>query len=286
MSELTSSEQYRLSEERHQQIFDISVVPQIFHEIQPASKPKAIFVGGQPGAGKSSTQKYVSRELNSEEPNTVLDVIGDDLRLFHPNYFELLEVDDRSAALYTDRDSGLWVEKVINHGAQIGCSMVIEGTLRRPEVPVKSANFLKSHGYRIEFDIVIAHQLLSRSGVIARYLRQVAERGNGRFTLREAHDAAYDAVPETLSDIAVSGCADVMRFFRRGAQQVNNFEPRKDYADVITRSYLTEREATLDERSTITLRAELEYSRNLAIEFNRRHCLPEIDAIEAELSQP
>lgn len=144
MTDMEDVEQYRLSEERRQEIFDTAIVPIIFEAIKPAERPVAVFVGGQPGAGKSSTQNHVQRELRAEDAHSVLGISGDDLRAFHPDYANLLQLDDRSAAMLTDYDSGKWVEMVINHSASIGCSVVIEGTFRTPQVPIQTAEIYNS----------------------------------------------------------------------------------------------------------------------------------------------
>src|SRR4051812_2053149 len=103
------ADRYRLTEAEHQAIFDKRIKPQLFADAKPQAKPVGVVFGGQPGAGKSAAVDDALREL--KDRGGAAQIIGDDMRGYHPRYARLMERDDKTAAYFTDRDTGRWVEK-------------------------------------------------------------------------------------------------------------------------------------------------------------------------------
>src|SRR3546814_17340212 len=68
------------------------------------------------------------------EAGGIVRIIGDNLRSFHPGYEELQRRDDRTAAFYTDRDSGRWIEMAIAEAPRWRCNVVFAGTMRVPDI--------------------------------------------------------------------------------------------------------------------------------------------------------
>ena len=95
---------YRLSETEHQRIFVNRIQPDLFGKVFFAKNPVAVILGGQPGAGKSASIFAAVNELAKH--GGAVKILGDELRSCHPQYQNLLEEDDKTAAFYTDRDSG------------------------------------------------------------------------------------------------------------------------------------------------------------------------------------
>ena len=63
----------------------------------------------------------------------VLEISGDDLRKYHPEYARLQREDPMNAAFYTDRDSGRWAEMLIEMASDAAVNLVIESTMRVPD---------------------------------------------------------------------------------------------------------------------------------------------------------
>jgi Ni2+-binding GTPase involved in maturation of urease and hydrogenase len=122
-------DQHRLPEDEHQAIFEKEIIPALFDGTAVVQRPVAVILGGQPGAGKSPLVEAATVELMDR--GGVAEIVGDDLRDFHPRYRSLLQQDDRTAAFYTDRDSGRWVEKAIEQAKARSVNLIIEGTMRR-----------------------------------------------------------------------------------------------------------------------------------------------------------
>ena len=211
-------DQYRLTEAEHQTTFDNDIKPDLFAGAKPTSQPVAVIFGGQPGAGKSAAVDAAMREL--EPRGGAVQIIGDDLRGYHPQYDRLMNRDDKTAAFYTDRDTGLWVEKAIAEAKRQRVNIVIEGTMRDGNKVAETMKSLRTAGYEIEARALAVNERLSQQGIIQRYENQKADRGTGRMTTPQAHQAAYDGMPATVERIERDKLADRVTLFRRGAEAI------------------------------------------------------------------
>lgn len=154
-------------------------------------------------------------ELKSEGGS--VSIIGDDLRPFHPKYEYLMTLDDKTAAFFTDKDTGLWIEKSIQYAKKLRCHVVIEGTMRVPDAVVNTMKEFKSAGYFIDARILAINNRLSWLGVLQRYEFQRHDRGAGRMTLAESHKAAYDGLLDSAHKIEYEKLADRITIYKRGA---------------------------------------------------------------------
>ncbi len=208
-------EKYRLTETEHQAIFERDIKPYLFTKAQSVGDPVAVIFGGQPGAGKSAAVAQAKDEL--EQRGGVVEIIGDDLRGFHPHNDRLMREDDKTAAFYTDRDTGKWVEKAIEEAKTRRVNVVIEGTMRSGDVVASTTNSLRAVGYEIDVRVLAVNSRFSEQGILQRYEYQKADRGAGRMTTPEAHKAAFDGLPPTLERIEREKLADRVTLYGRGA---------------------------------------------------------------------
>lgn len=215
-------DQYRLSEAEHQAIFERDIQPDLFAEAKSSSHPVAVIYGGQPGAGKSAAIDEAMNELR--ERGGAVQIIGDDLRDYHPQYALLMGRDDKTAAYYTDRDTGRWVEKAIAEAKALRVNLVIEGTMRDGDKVAATMESLRAAGYKIDARALAVSSRLSEQGILQRYENQKADRGAGRMTAPEAHRAAYDGMLETIERIERDKLADRVTVYRRGAEAIYSNE--------------------------------------------------------------
>ncbi|MDR2031385.1 MAG: zeta toxin family protein [Azoarcus sp.] len=215
-------DQYRLNEAEHQAIFEQEIKPDIFAGAKISSQPVAIIFGGQPGAGKSAAVDAALEDLSTR--GGAVQIIGDDLRDYHPHYGRLMQADDKTAAFYTDRDTGRWIEKAINEAKARRVNIVIEGTMRDGNKVAATMDSLREAGYEIEARALAVTSRLSEQGIMQRYEKQKARRGAGRMTTPEAHQAAYDGMLRTLDRIEGEKLADRVTIYRRGAEAIYSNE--------------------------------------------------------------
>lgn len=195
---------HKLPDDANEALFRAAIAPAMLGGLVGQENPVAFFVGGQPGAGKTALQEAIA--ANSDlDFGLVAKVNGDDYRAYHPDYDALNDEDDTLAAYYTDADAGVWVTKSIELVKRARSHILVEGTLRRPEVTVASARDLAEAGYACELHVVVANGFFSRLRIFSRYLGQKERDGYGRYTLLEAHDASYDALPGSLDAILARG---------------------------------------------------------------------------------
>ena len=245
-------EQYRLPEAEHQRIFETRIRPVLFEEAERVERPVAVIFGGQPGAGKSAAIAVAALELNSR--GGAVEIIGDDLRAFHPRYEQLLAVDDQTAAFYTDRDSARWVEKAIAHASENRYSVLVEGTYRNSDVVASTMQRFRGAGYDVDARALAVNERFSMQGIVERYETQRADRGSGRMTTPEAHRAAYEGMPSTIERVEREKLADRLTIYRRGGDVVysNQLEDGKWKSPPFGRQALEQersRPLTDDERS-------------------------------------
>lgn len=213
-------EEYRLSEAEHEAIFQAYIKPQVFALATSVDHPVAVIFGGQPGAGKSRAVDDALDELNVK--GGAVQIIGDDLRGYHPSYDALLSKDDKTAAFYTDRDTGKWVEKCITHAKERRVHVVIEGTMRNSDTVAATMNDFRNAGYQIDARALAVNFRLSNQGILQRYENQKIDRGAGRMTTAKAHQDAYDGMPLTIDRIEREKLADRITIYRRGGEAIYN----------------------------------------------------------------
>ncbi len=212
---------HALPEDRHEHIFQRRVLPSLLPVSGSGGVPIAVILGGQPGAGKTRLLNDASSELQAIGATVVIN--GDNLRSFHPAYARLQETDPLNAARYTDHDSGRWVEKLIAAAQERRVNLVIESTMRRPDVFIRTGGELRSAGYQIEARALAVPERLSWQGVRQRYEATLAVAGAARFSAREAHDAGAAGMLDTLGRIEQDRLADrVLITTRTGAVLYDN----------------------------------------------------------------
>ena len=109
------------------------------NDIKSTSTPKAFVLGGQPGAGKSTLISEIVEELN----NNVVIINGDEYRKLHPHYKELQKEYGKDAPQHTAKFAGMMTEAVLNKAIENKYNIVIEGTFRTAETPIKTLELFK-----------------------------------------------------------------------------------------------------------------------------------------------
>ena len=115
-----------------------------------SSTPRAVILGGQSGAGKTTIHRV--KMLESKGNYIVID--GDTYRSQHPYFRELQEKYGVDSVDYTKMFAGKMVEAVIDKLSSLKYNLIIEGTLRSAAVPINTATLLKSKGYTVDFYLI------------------------------------------------------------------------------------------------------------------------------------
>ena len=213
---------YKLDERLAQRIYEVEIRGKLFRGKKPAHAPVFILLGGQPGAGKTASQSVITREF--ADNGGIVAIIGDDLRRFHPLNDVLMRQDDKTAAIHTGPDSGRWVEMAAREALHGRYNVLMETTLRRPELAASTMREFKDAGYRTELRALAVPWELSEQGIQARYELQKMDRGVGRMTPAESHRVAFENLPASVRVVEERKLADRILIVRRdGSPIYENF---------------------------------------------------------------
>ncbi|MGL5859615.1 MAG: zeta toxin family protein [Angustibacter sp.] len=212
-------ERYRLSDVDHDRIFRQEIVPAELGALIHQEHPVAVFVGGQPGAGKTATTAGVLDRLAAR--GGPAHVCGDLYKPYHPAYRRLLAVDEATAGAYTRLDTRAWHAKAEAYARDQRADVVIETALSGPSGFTEPAAAFRAAGYRVEVAALAVPAALSRLGIVARYVDQVAEHGHGRMVTTDNHDACYRGILDTAAQIDTGHLADIVQVLRRGNHLVH-----------------------------------------------------------------
>lgn len=198
-----TSERLTLSAEQIDTIYNNQVKPDFFDDIPPPeSRPEAVLIGGQPGAGKSS----VLRQLHLPEQRVQVDI--DSLRNYVPGYQERAR-DERLG-----RDAGDWSHSVARElGKRLrddtidaGKNLVYDATLANAESTSRLLDRLDERGYDIQVAMVATHRSLSERGVHERFHSDKQRAANyskvlPRYVPMSVHGEAYQGLSQTVQRI-------------------------------------------------------------------------------------
>lgn len=178
-------------------IFANAVCPVLFGESAASEDPLVIMVGGQPGAGKSR----VGAAARQHSGQDLVEIIGDDLRPFHPGYRLMQRSEPLRMPEVTAQASGAWVRRAIEYAVRERVSVLVEGTFRSPKVAAGTAVMFQEAGFRVEVHAVAVSPEVSRLSIADRYVSDAAAGSPARFTAVDAHDQAFVALRETIGTL-------------------------------------------------------------------------------------
>lgn len=164
---------------------------------QAQAQPRAILIGGQPGAGKSELAMRSAREMADTGGAVIID--ADRMRAAHPLYQQLAREDPKNAADRTQVEAGQWATRLTIASAEERRNLVVDGTMRNPDNIRDLAIRLRENGYTVEARVMAVDPETSMTRARLRFEEQAASGGPARFVNREQHDAAYAALPRTVA---------------------------------------------------------------------------------------
>lgn len=193
----------------------------------PQEHPKAILLGGQPGAGKSALAAEAVRELRASGGAVVID--ADRMREENPRYKQLSKEDPQNAADRTQKEAGEWATRLTMAAVENRRNLVVDGTMRSPENIRDLAMRLKDNGYEVEARVLAVNPETSMTRARLRFEEQVAERGTGRFVNKEQHDNAYAGMAESVRALERDKLTDSVRVYDANQRQI--YENRQERGD-------------------------------------------------------
>ena len=179
--------------------------------------PKAFLLGGQPGAGKSALENMINIE------NKYVSINGDDYRKFHPLYDKLNKIYGKDASKYTQKWSGEMVEHLLKEARKEKWNVILEGTLRKAELPIREAKDFKENGYSVELWVVAVKPEKSYLATLQRYEEMIVRCRIPRMTPKEHHDLVVNDIGDNLEIIHNSKAFDNIKLFDRENNLLYNY---------------------------------------------------------------
>lgn len=202
----------------------------------PTENPKVVLLGGQPGAGKSGLENMINEKKNYAS------ISGDDYRKYHPRFKEINLEYGRDASKYTQQWASEITEKLIKELGKEKYNLIIEGTLRTAELPLKVASAFKKAGYEVELNVVVVKPEKSRLGTLERYEAMLKQGDDPRMTPKEHHDLVVENIGNNLEIIYNSKAFDNIKLFDRENNLLYNYKetPKINPKDILNKEFIRE----------------------------------------------
>ena len=221
------------------------------------SAPQAFLLGGQSGAGKTTLHKIVP---SPSWTATRISINGDDYRKFPP---PLLGASSRiygdEAVNYTAPWAGRMTEALIDSLSRIEYNLVIEGTLRTAEVPLKTAELLRQRSYGVSLALMAVKPEISLVSCQIRYEEIRVAGTTPRATDPAHHNKIIDQIVSNLGVLEASGMFDEIALYDRSQTRLFPREGAGDSAEKALRTILFDPWTPEERRHYNELKAKLNY---------------------------
>ena len=211
---------------------------QIAGQVQPQDQPVAVFIGGQPGSGKSNTISSVKKHLGS-----IVLADSDELRMLHPDMDKICSVDPFRMDVLSNNPVGFWMKTLIDKARQQRFHVIVENTFAQPEVISQEAKRFQDAGYQTNFIALAVPDAASRLGIVTRYIKARETAEYPRWTSEATHSNAIQGIPSTIKTLLDNNiAAEVTIRSRTGDQEhiITTSDDVHQALENIRKDYFTE----------------------------------------------
>lgn len=165
----------------------------------PQKNHAVIFLGGQPGAGKSHFYS------NSDDLSGYIVIDGDQYRKYHPRYDNISKYDMENYANRTQQFVNECIERLIEDLSDQGYNLIIEGTLRDPDAPINTCETLVRKGYTADMYVIAVDVKMSWQSTISRANLLLDMGCAPRLVPIDKYNLIVNNLPDNLQKIDDSG---------------------------------------------------------------------------------
>lgn len=276
---------YALTDQERARVFADVILPFELRNLHKAKHPAVRYIGAQPGAGKSTWQSQIMTALQEiDGQRTSIEINNDRYRVHHPRYIELRERDEVMASFYTNEDCAYWIDRALNVAFEQRPHVLLESSLRRPEVVLATIKRAHEHGFSSALDIIVAHEFESRLSIAQRYLDSVEGEGRGRYVLRSTHDESYHRLPDILLQLAApKGGFEVITVYARTGKLLYRHFRGDDDPQELKKAYLTARAIPNQSYNQLLMTTNRQIER--ATWFERQVCLDDLIMLRHDVEE-
>ncbi len=193
----------------------------------PRKKPRAVLLGGQSGAGKTTLHDLCRANMDGDG----IVINGDEYRSYHPRYVEIGAEYGIDAPAHTGAWASRMVEELVDIASRAKYNLVIEGTLRPSEVPIKTATLLRGRGYSTDLALMAVKPEISLVSCQLRYEQMRLAGTIPRAVDPEHHRVIVGAIVDNLATLESSGLFDDISLYSRSGTCLFSSAADGDAAD-------------------------------------------------------
>lgn len=182
-----------------------AVIEPNFSIYTSSSTPVTVFLGAQPGAGKTNAQSIITGMYGS---GSLMPIVGDDFRSYHPDYETLLKTNPLEMPNKTARAAGIWTGMAVEWARENSVSCIIEGTWRNKLTVLQEVERAVNANRKTHAILLAVPPILSRLSILGRYYTDMECGRRARWTPPEAHDETVRNLPDNVEEIAAEGVFD------------------------------------------------------------------------------
>ena len=214
---------HRLSAAEHKWVWEELILPSYLADITAQDRPVVVYVMGQPGAGKTTATRLVRRAV----PGATR-ISGEDFKVSHPDYLQLLREEPRTASARIRVDYQAWQAQAEAYVRERRGNALIEIAPGSVEQFLASALSFRQAGVRVEVAVIAARAADSRQATAARYAEVVRLGIPARFTSASGHDRCFAALADTVQAAEEQQVADSVVVMRRDGTALYRGDPAAD----------------------------------------------------------
>jgi UDP-N-acetylglucosamine kinase len=174
------------SEGERQRVFDERIKPVVFPYPPADDSAEMLFTVGQPGAGTLRA----TAEVVGERHVAVLS--ANDLRAFHPRFFELSRSRAPEAVSTLNESATGWMRSGLQHARTTRRSLLLDGTLSSPDVALATTGLFAKSGFTTSVVVVAVPRAESLLATASKYLLDARAGSASAFTSVADHDAGFE----------------------------------------------------------------------------------------------
>ncbi|MFF7066776.1 zeta toxin family protein [Streptomyces pseudovenezuelae] len=198
-----------LSPDDMESIFQRRIMPD-YDPVVRREDPRLVCLAAQPGAGKTDNRALVCSGREATR------ICGDDFKIAHPRYLELLAADPRTAGERIRPVYQAWQRRMESLVRDLRGDVVIELSPGPDRKFLDDVALYQSVGYRVELVVLAVRQADSRQGISLRYARALTSPW-ARFTSVAGHDVCFEALAEVLMAVERESAVHSVKVVRREA---------------------------------------------------------------------
>ncbi|WP_146104156.1 zeta toxin family protein [Nonomuraea solani] len=187
------------TDEELRTIFEDVIIPEMLTGATRSPEPTMIVVGGQPGAGKSTTIARLHEGFRDR--GGILQIIMDEYKRFYPDYDQLRAWNDIETNNIVQPIAKKWQSMAFDYAIANGYNVIVEATLGNPKDAAAFIRLFQEHGYRIETELVATARAQSRLSLLTRYLSEKISEGAGRLVPGGDHDVRFFGSAEVIGSL-------------------------------------------------------------------------------------